>query len=112
MQTPPRQVRATARFAGSPGREKAAAEAWAFEMKYYFLRGVGEPPQVTYANGVYTCSGLIQTTHPTDRDPVDFTADAPWDLAFSAEPTRRARLRELYEAEAAGRPRFDGKDMQ
>jgi hypothetical protein len=69
--TEPRLVRAAARFAGVPGREQDAAEAWAFEMKAYFKRGVGEPPAVTYAGGVYTVIGLIQTTHPGDRPKAD-----------------------------------------
>ena len=66
LAVPPRQVLASAQFTGAPGREQAAAEAWAFEMKVYFHRGVGEPPVVTYDGGVYTVTGLIQTTHPGD----------------------------------------------
>ena len=69
--TEPRLVCAGARFTGGPGREREAAEAWAFEMKAYFKRGVGEPPVVTYANGTYTVIGLIQTTHPGDRPKPD-----------------------------------------
>lgn len=65
--TEPRLVRAGAQFTGSAGREQEAAEAWAFEMKAYFKRGVGEQPQVTYEHGTYTVIGLIQTTHPGDR---------------------------------------------
>lgn len=65
--TTPRLVLAGARFTGTPGREREAAEAWAFEMKAYFHRGVGEQPQVTYDHGTYTVIGLIQTTHPGDR---------------------------------------------
>lgn len=68
---PPRLVRAGARFVGGPGREQEAAEAWAFELKVYFKRGVGEQPQVTYANGIYTVIGLIQTTHPSDHPDAD-----------------------------------------
>ena len=64
--TPPRQVLARAQFTGPPGQQQEAAEAWAFEMKAYFHRGVGEPPVVTYEGGVYTVTGLIQTTHPGD----------------------------------------------
>lgn len=60
-------VLAGARFTGTPGREAEAAEAWAFEMKAYFHRGVGEPPKVTYDCGTYTVIGLIQTTHPGDH---------------------------------------------
>lgn len=65
-QTPLRQVLASAQFSGPAGREREAAEAWAFEMKAYFHRGVGEQPVVTYEGGVYTVTGLIQTTHPGD----------------------------------------------
>jgi hypothetical protein len=53
-------------FARDP-REREAAEALAFEMKAYFLRGTGEQPDVTYANGTYEVTGLITTTHPGDR---------------------------------------------
>jgi hypothetical protein len=59
-------VTAVTRFRGGPGREAEAAEAWAFELTYYFTRGVSEPPTVSYANGVYTCTGLMQTTYPGD----------------------------------------------
>jgi hypothetical protein len=69
--TEPRLVRAGARFAGGPGREREAAEAWAFEMKAYFKRGVGEQPLVTYERGTYTVIGLIQTTHPGDHPKPD-----------------------------------------
>jgi hypothetical protein len=65
--TEPRLVLAGARFEGGPGRDREAAEAWAFEMKAYFKRGTGEQPDVTYAGGVYTVVGLIRTTHPFDR---------------------------------------------
>jgi hypothetical protein len=74
MGTEPRLMRAGAWFTGGPGREREAAEAWAFEMKAYFKRGVGEQPQVTYANGTYTVIGLIQTTHPGDRPRADGVA--------------------------------------
>lgn len=70
-ETEPRLVNAGARFTGGPGREQEAAEAWAFEMKAYFKRGVGEQPQVTYERGVYTVVGLIQTTHPGDHPKPD-----------------------------------------
>lgn len=73
MGTEPRLLRAGARFAGGPGREREAAEAWAFEMKVYFKRGVGEQPHVTYENGVYTVTGLIQTTHPGDHPDAEGT---------------------------------------
>jgi hypothetical protein len=63
---PTRQVLARTQFTGPPGQEQEAAEAWAFEMKAYFHRGVGEPPVVAYEGGVYTVTGLIQTTHPGD----------------------------------------------
>jgi hypothetical protein len=65
--TEPRLVHAGAMFTGGPGREREAAEAWAFELKVYFKRGVREQPAVTYEHGVYTVVGLIQTTHPGDR---------------------------------------------
>lgn len=107
MSAEPQQVHATARFFGLPGLEQAAAEAWAFELTYYFLRGVGAAPVVSYENGIYTCTGLIQTTHPADHDPLDFTPDEPWDLLFSMEPTRQARLRDMYEQPG---PKFDGRD--
>lgn len=67
IQVPPRVVLAGARFTGGPGREQEAAEAWAFEMKAYFHRGVGEQPRVEYAHGTYSVTGLITTTHPGDR---------------------------------------------
>lgn len=66
-QGPLRHVVASAQFAGPAEQEREAAEAWAFEMKNYFLRGVGEPPVVTWKDGVYTVTGLISTTHPGDR---------------------------------------------
>jgi hypothetical protein len=65
--TTPRLIQAGAWFTGGPGREREAAEAWAFEMKVYFKRGVEGQPQVSYANGTYTVIGLIQTTHPGDQ---------------------------------------------
>jgi hypothetical protein len=65
--TEPRLVNSGCQFSAGPGREQEAAEAWAFEMKAYFKRGVGEPPAVAYAAGVYSVTGLIQTTHPGDR---------------------------------------------
>jgi hypothetical protein len=68
VQAAPRTVLAGARFSGGPGREDEAREAWAFEMKAYFHRGVGEPPVITsYDGGVYTVIGLITTTHPGDH---------------------------------------------
>jgi len=66
-QAPLRHVLAGMRFTGEAGREQEAAEAWAFEMKAYFMRGTGEPPVVVYRDGVYTVTGLIATTHPGDR---------------------------------------------
>jgi hypothetical protein len=73
MGTEPRLLRAGARFTGGPGREREAAEAWAFEMKTYFKRGVGEQPHVAYENGVYAVTGLIQTTHPGDHPDTEGT---------------------------------------
>lgn len=64
---PARCMLAGAWFWGDPGREQEAAEAWAFEMKVYFKRGVGEPPVVEYEDGGYTVTGLITTTHPGDQ---------------------------------------------
>ena len=109
LQTPVRQVTAVCRFRGGPGREAEAAEAWAFELVYYFTRAVGEPPEVTYADGVYTCTGLMQTTHPYDRSPVtDFNSGSePWDLDFGLDPDRRKRLRELHARRGIW---FDGRD--
>jgi hypothetical protein len=109
LQTPVRQVTAVARFRGGPGREAEAAEAWAFEMVYYFTRAVGEPPRVEYADGVYTCTGLMQTTHPGDRSPVTVfdSKSEPWDLDFCADPARQERVRELYPRRGIW---FDGRD--
>ena len=109
LMTEPRQVTAIARFRGGPGREQEAAEAWAFELTYYFTRAVGEQPEVTYEDGVYTCTGLMQTTHPGDRSPVTvFDAVAePWDLDFCLDPDRRERLRELYRKRGIW---YDGRD--
>lgn len=70
-ETEPRLVLAGAQFTGTPGREREAAEAWAFEMAAYFKRGVGEQPEVTYSGGVYTVVGMIQTTHPGDHPKAD-----------------------------------------
>jgi hypothetical protein len=105
MMTEPRVVIAICQFRGGPGREAEAAEAWAFELTYYFTRGVGEPPEVTYSDGVYTCKGLMTTTHPGDRDPTWFDEGRPWDLDFGGEE-RRERLRKLY---AERTMRFDGR---
>lgn len=69
--TEPRLVRAGAQFTGPPGRELEAAEAWEFEVRVYFKRGVEEQPQVSYDGGVYTVTGLIQTTHPGDHPKPD-----------------------------------------
>ena len=109
LQTPVRQVTAVCRFRGGPGREAEAAEAWAFELVYYFTRAVSERPQVEYADGIYTCTGLMQTTHPGDRSPVtDFDSGSePWDLDFGLDADRRERLRELYARRGIW---FDGRD--
>jgi hypothetical protein len=109
IQAEARNVIAVTRFRGGPGREQEAAEAWAFELTYYFLRGVGEPPQVTYSDGIYTCQGIMQTTHPLDRSPVTDFAPGPevWDLDFCAGPDRRARLREMYSRSGHF---FDGRE--
>jgi hypothetical protein len=94
-----RVVPAVTFFAGEPGREREAAEAWAFELKYYFRRRVGEQPRVEYEDGIYTCTGLMTTTHPGDTGtPVVFDyLSEPWDLEFSVDPYRRARLRLAYD---------------
>jgi hypothetical protein len=107
LQSPARQVIAVARIAGPPGREADAAEAWAFELTYYFTRGVGEPPAVSYADSIYTVTGLIQTTHPHDQPVSYFTQDEPWQLDFSFQDHRRLTLRELYERRGIW---FDGRD--
>lgn len=107
LMTEPRQVTAIARFRGGPGREGEAAEAWAFELTYYFTRGTGEPPAVSYADGIYTVTGLMQTTHPGDREVTDFTSGEPWSLDFGLNPDRQRTLREMY----AGRGIwYDGRD--
>jgi hypothetical protein len=108
VKTEVRNVIAVTRFRGTPGREQEAAEAWAFELTYYFLRGIGEPPQVTYQDGIYTCRGIMQTTHPGDRDVTVFDEGTePWDLDFGVNQDRRARLRELY---LRSDHFFDGRD--
>lgn len=109
FQTAPRQVTAVARFRGKPGREREAAEAWAFELTYYFTRGVSEPPQVSYENGVYTCTGVMQTTHPADGPVTDFCRDEPWSLSFCQDEQRRQQLRELYPRQGTW---FDGRDHE
>lgn len=111
LRTEPRLVTAVLLFRAGPGREQEAAEAWAFELTYYFLRGVGEAPAVTYDPdaGVYTVSGLMQTTHPGDRSPVtviDASSD-PASLDFCVSPERKAVLRELYGQRTL---RWDGRD--
>ena len=111
LRTGPQLVTAVFRFRGGPGREQEAAEAWAFELTYYFLRGVGEQPSVSYdpAAGVYTVSGLMQTTHPGDRSPVTvFDGDSePASLDFCTGPERMAALRELYPGRTL---RWDGRE--
>jgi hypothetical protein len=108
MRTEPRLITAVFRFRGSPGREQEAAQAWAFELTCYFLRGIGEQPVVTYDAGVYTVSGLMLTTHPLDRSPVTvFNRGEPSSLDFCTNPDRAARLRELYASETI---RWDGRD--
>jgi hypothetical protein len=100
-------VTAVCRFRAGPGRERDAAEAWGFELKYYFHRGVGDtPPQVTYVSGVYTCRGTIITTHPGDAGNVVEFGPGGWDLDFCADAERRAALRQSYRDWQG--PRFDG----
>lgn len=94
---PSRNVIAVCRFRGAPGRERQAAEAWAFELKYYFGRRVGEQPQVVYEDGIYTVTGLMSTSHPHDTDPTIFDASAePWSLDFSFKEDRRKSLIAMY----------------
>lgn len=107
LMTEPRQVTAIARFRGGPGRGAEAAEAWAFELTYYFTRGVGEPPQVTYEQGIYTCTGIMQTAHPDDHAVTDFTPDEPWSPGFAADPDRQKLLREMYPGRGIW---YDGRD--
>lgn len=99
-----RVATAVMRFSGTPDRETEAAEAWAFELKIYFKRRVGEQPKVVYSDGVYTCTGLMTTSHPGDHgDPVVFDADAePASLDRCVNQERRARLRELYDGPTWG----------
>jgi hypothetical protein len=100
-------VEAVTQFRGGPGREQEAAEAWAFELTYYFARGVGEAPQVTYGDGIYTCTGLMTATHPGDTAPITwFDKGRPWDLDFVVDPERRQLLRKLH-AECTAR--WDGR---
>lgn len=84
-----------ARFAGGPGREREAAEAWAFELTYYFLRRAGEQPQVTYENGIYTVTGLMTTSHPGDKAVTLFTPTAGLDYCTGED--RRNALMKLYD---------------
>lgn len=104
-----RTVEAVMCFSAGPGREQEAAEAWAFELTYYFTRGVGEQPRVEYADGVYTVTGLMTTTHPGDHgSPVIFNPGSPpGSLDFCLAPERQASLRELYLTRGM---RFDGRD--
>lgn len=67
----PRLLHAQCQFRGGPGREADAAKGWAWELGTYFKRGIGEPPVVTYADGIYTVVGLMQTTHPNDHPNAD-----------------------------------------
>lgn len=109
LMTEPRQVTAVMEFRGGPGREADAAAAWAFELTYYFTRGVGEPPLVSYdeAAGIYTCTGLIQTTHPGDKPVSDGWCGEPApSIDFILSPERQALLRGTYPREVM----FDGRD--
>jgi hypothetical protein len=106
LRVPVRVVTAVTRFLAGPGREREAAEAWFFELRYFFLRGPAEaPPVVTYAGGVYTCTGQMTTTHPGDGNPTVFDSGEPWDLKSCEDPARRAMLREIHPREEY---RFDG----
>jgi hypothetical protein len=89
-----RDVIAVARFSGGPGREREAAESWAFELKYYFMRRVGEQPQVAYEDGIYTVTGLMTTSHPFDKDVTEFSP--VFDLG-NGGPERRKALIAMYD---------------
>lgn len=89
-----RDVIAVARFRGGPGRERDAAEEWAFELKYYFMRRVGEQPQVVYEDGIYTVTGLMTTSHPCDTAITEFTP--VFELGFGG-PERRKALMDMYD---------------
>lgn len=110
-QAPVRNVIAVCRFSGEPGREQEAAEAWAFDLTYFFLRGVGEAPAVEYQNGIYTVRGLMTTTHLGDRAPVtSFNHGGLASLDFILAPARVESLREMYPRTAAYR--FDGRGQE
>lgn len=109
VRVPARNVIAVYRFSGGPGRETEAAEAWAFEITYFFLRGVGEQPIVAYADRVYTVSGLMTTTYPYDRAPETVLGPStPPGLDWVGNPDRRRLLREIYASREHWR--FDGRD--
>lgn len=109
---PARVVHAVFQFRGGPGREQEAAEAWAFELTHYFLRAVGEQPLVEYSNGVYTCTGLMTTTHSQDTAPVTvFNRGEPSGLDWCVNQQRRRVLRESS-ARIGPEHRFDGRDEE
>ena len=108
LMTEPRQVTAVMQFRGEPEQEARAAEAWAFDLTYYFTRGVGEAPSVSYENGIYTVTGLIQTTHPGDPDTCDrWCGETKPTIDFILSPERQASLRDLYSRRGIY---FDGRD--
>jgi hypothetical protein len=99
-------------FRGAASREADAARAWVFELTYYFCRAVGEAPVVEYADEVYTCTGLMTTTHPLDSSPVTvFDQGEPASLDFILAPQRQSVLRTLHASKPAGL-RFDGRDRK
>lgn len=105
--TEPRNVQAVFRFSGGPGRGEEAARAWAFELTYYFCRGVGEQPSVIYEDGVYSVTGLMTTTHPGDKTVTMFNNGESADLDFVLNEGRVQRLKELYPKRPCW---FDGRD--
>jgi hypothetical protein len=100
-----RIVTAVMCFRAGPGRETEAAEAWAFELTYYFMRRAGEQPAVTYAGGVYTVTGLMTTSHPFDTGGTVTFSGEPASLDFCVSPARREYLRGLYCGPEFGLPR-------
>jgi hypothetical protein len=109
IHVPASNVIAIMRFYGGPGRERDAAEAWAFEITYYYLRSVGEQPAVEYTDGVYTVSGMMTTTHPCDRAVTDFCpSGTAIRLDDALAPSRRTKLRTIYPSRCTWR--FDGRD--
>lgn len=109
LMTAPRKCVAVFKFKAGPGRERDAALAWGFELRYYFTRGVSdEPPHVVYKNGTYICAGQMITTHPGDSAITFFDCNdgEGADLDFCLSPKRMTALREIYGRRGI---RFDGE---